>query len=83
MSRFKVALKQCGQCLLTDQKVVTDERRDQILKAIPDDGYFVCHKDPAKQVCCSGYYTQGMSMKVRFVKQVETQAPGFVDWVKL
>ena len=88
--KFKVASKACQRCLLTDAKLVSDEQRDRILKATPDDEYLTCqtallkdrHSDDRK-TCCWSYYSQGASQLVRAVKQLETSRPGLVEWVKL
>lgn len=57
-----VASKQCKNCLLTDNKLVSDERRDQILSDIERiGGKFICHcsshgEGAVKDVCCRGFY---------------------------
>lgn len=58
---FQVATKRCDQCLLSSAKIVSDERRAEILRACAtEDRHFVCHKftiaDSDSQVCCRGFY---------------------------
>jgi len=50
----------CNECLMYKNKVVSDERRVQLLKEITgEQGYFVCHKSSIADdgdVCCKGFY---------------------------
>jgi hypothetical protein len=62
MSGFEVAKKRCDQCLFSGAKIVSDERRAEILRnCARDDTHFICHKftiaeDGDSQVCCRGFY---------------------------
>lgn len=62
MSGFRVCKKRCDQCLFSSAKVVTDDRRAEILRICAErDTHFVCHKftiaeGPDSQVCCRGFY---------------------------
>lgn len=58
---FKVASRACGQCLFGPNKIVSDERKDEVLEECEnEDTYFVCHKstirDPNEGMCCRGFY---------------------------
>lgn len=61
---FQVAKKRCDQCLLSSAKIVSDERRADLLQTCAtEDRHFVCHKfsiaeGPDSQVCCRGFYDQ-------------------------
>lgn len=45
----------CDQCLFSKGKIVTDERKEEILQDCQrKDSFFICHK--SKGVCCSGFY---------------------------
>ena len=54
---FKVMAERCNQCLYSQNKIVSDERRAEILRNVARmDSYFVCHKASIKGavVCCAG-----------------------------
>lgn len=81
---FKVCNKRCDQCLFSAQKIVSDERRDQIIKdCLRTEAHFICHKhtiaDSRSNVCCRGFYdtypnaTQAMQIATRL---------GFIEWVE-
>lgn len=63
---YKLRLQKnpCDQCLLTKNKIVSDQRRDQILKdCVKNDTHFNCHKaqmngeDPINDpLVCRGFY---------------------------
>lgn len=53
--------KQCDQCLFTDNKIVSNERRKDLIKEITSkQSYFECHKASiaGQNHCCRGYYDQ-------------------------
>jgi hypothetical protein len=53
--RLLVYSKPCDQCLFSDRKIVSDDRKDEVIdKALKDDTYFVCHKSDS--VCCHNFY---------------------------
>jgi hypothetical protein len=56
---FKVMSKPCDQCLLSNNKVVSDKRRDELLEGITSEqGYFECHKASIAGTdhCCRNFY---------------------------
>ena len=56
---FKVAQEKCNQCLLTQNKIVDDARRKQIIRdCLRKDRYFICHKATlaGQEVCCRGFF---------------------------
>ncbi|MDR6883050.1 hypothetical protein [Bacillus sp. 3255] len=56
---FQVSDKCCNQCLFSPNKIVSDKRRDNLLKEIcKEQTYFVCHKATiaGKETCCRGFY---------------------------
>ena len=60
---FKVQKKMCDECLFSENKVVGNSRRDQIIKdAVREQSHFICHKSQLKDgkgdVCCRAYYDQ-------------------------
>lgn len=56
---MEIADKCCSQCLFSKNKIVSEQRKTQILKEIKkEQSFFVCHKSSAEggQVCCRGFY---------------------------
>lgn len=56
---MKVSDKCCGQCLFSKNKIVSDRRKESLLKEIVQtQSYFVCHKSSQSggDVCCRGFY---------------------------
>jgi hypothetical protein len=56
---FKVADKRCDQCLMGPNKIVSDERKQDLLEDIlTTQTHFVCHKATinGEDVCCRGFY---------------------------
>lgn len=56
-----VQKKRCNECLYSSQKIVSDERREQIIEdCLEKDHFFVCHKgslcSPKKTIVCRGFY---------------------------
>lgn len=55
---FKRTQKRCGECLFSDNKLVSDERREDIVRTCVSKGtYFVCHKHSmvGADVACRGF----------------------------
>lgn len=84
---FRVAKKRCDQCLFSNAKIVSDERRDEILEGcreLANEKHFVCHKFSMvdEEVCCRAFYddnpmaTQLMQVAARlgFVEFVDEEA---------
>lgn len=54
-----VQRKCCNQCLFTPNKIVSDERKTEILKSCKKhNNHFVCHKATIRgcKVTCRGFY---------------------------
>ena len=52
---FRVKTQQCNQCLFSDNKIVNDARKEEVLRTtLKKDSFFVCHK--TDDVCCKGYW---------------------------
>lgn len=52
---FKVKEEKCDQCLFSPDKIVSNERRREILSDCKkNDTHFNCHKED--DVCCRGFY---------------------------
>lgn len=56
---FEVYQKRCDECLFSKNKIVSDARKDQLLKTIAKkDNFFICHKSSlvGGDICCRGFY---------------------------
>jgi hypothetical protein len=61
--RLRVMKKRCGECLLSDNKIVSDERRSHILRDCARTGnHFLCHKGSLvdEDIVCRGFYDEGI-----------------------
>lgn len=65
---FEVKKEKCDQCLYGKNKLVSDERRKQILSdCSKNDSHFICHKATIdkKDVCCRGFYDASSTNLIR------------------
>lgn len=56
---FQVARRQCGNCLFSRNKIVSDKAKIEVLdQCRRNDTYFVCHHASMKnkEICCRGFY---------------------------
>jgi hypothetical protein len=56
---FDVCAEKCNQCLFSENKIVSDKRRQSLLNEIvKEQSYFECHKATiaGKNTCCRGFY---------------------------
>jgi len=56
---FKVKKKCCGQCLFGKNKIVSDDRKDQLLEECKQtDSHFICHEGTIarEDICCKAFY---------------------------
>ena len=56
---FKVKKECCNQCLFSKDKIVSNKRRQEILKGCREsDNHFICHKASieGKDVCCRSFF---------------------------
>lgn len=70
---FRVMNERCDQCLFSKNKIVSDERRREILEGCKaEDRHFECHKSTLAgvPVCCRGFYDadRGDSTNIRVAK---------------
>jgi len=81
---FKVFDKCCKNCLLSEDSIVSPERRTQLLSKIAkEQSFFICHKATMKgdKVCCRKFYdTLGhVSQNIRIAERL--RAIEFVEQV--
>ena len=58
---LQVCKSRCNQCLYSANKIVSDERKEELLAAIrSEQSYFVCHKSSINggDTCCRGFYDE-------------------------
>lgn len=58
MNKLKVCSHKCDQCLFSKDKIVSNERKQEILEGCQREGkYFICHKSTIKddEVVCAGF----------------------------
>jgi hypothetical protein len=58
---FKVMSERCNQCLYGSDKIVSNDRRKELLRELDGrDNYFICHKSTIAggKVCCRGDFDQ-------------------------
>ena len=68
---FEVYKTKCDQCLYSSNKIVSDERKETLIKGIlRSDKHFTCHKASieGKDICCRGFYDQAPSRKIYMAK---------------
>jgi hypothetical protein len=56
---LKVMKAPCSECLFTENKIVSDARRRQLLRKISkDQTHFICHKATIEgaEYCCRNFY---------------------------
>lgn len=86
---IKVCNTSCDQCLFTKNKIVTDERKAEILKDLEvNEQWFICHKSPDNESgkhMCYGWYLRfahilpltRLAMKMGMLKMVEVPKPKY------
>jgi hypothetical protein len=65
---FPVLAHRCDQCLFGPNKIVTEERKAEVLATVQaEEGHFTCHKATlaGKDVCCRGFYDAMTTIRVR------------------
>jgi len=78
---FKVVKERCDQCLFSDNKIVNNSRRKEVLNDCrKKDIHFICHKFTIagnQDVCCKGFYETQTSQMMRIAQRLN--AVEFVD----
>ncbi|TYR37453.1 hypothetical protein FXV77_05460 [Sphingobacterium phlebotomi] len=76
----KVCNKSCDQCLFTKNKIVSDQRKHQILEQCErDETHFICHKGSiaGQNVVCNGFFRNKTTPYLELAKA--TKRIVFVD----
>jgi hypothetical protein len=77
---LKVCNKSCDQCLFTKNKIVSDERKTELLNiCVRDDTHFICHKGSAvgENIVCNGFYRNRSTTYLELLK-----ATGRIEFVE-
>lgn len=81
---FLVASRCCDQCLFGPNKIVSDDRKEEIIRScLEEDRHFVCHKssirDEREGMACRGFYEKhpGTGRGIRLAKALRVL--GFAD----
>lgn len=59
--KLKICNQACDQCLFTDNRIVSDERANQIIEqCLIGDKYFECHKGTIKgeRIICRSFWNR-------------------------
>lgn len=78
---FKVAKERCNECLFSDNKIVSNKRRKQVLdECRSQDAHFVCHKFTIanQEACCKGFYDSFGTNLIRIAQRLDVVE--FVDF---
>jgi len=65
---FKVKKECCGECLFSENKIINNKRRQNILNSCrQNDNHFICHKATIdnEDICCKGFYDSQTSNMIR------------------
>lgn len=70
----KVCSKSCNQCLFTKNKIVSDERKQEILEDCErNETHFICHKGSiaGQNVVCNGFFRNKTTPYLDLVKATD------------
>jgi len=84
-SKLNVCHKLCDQCLYSKNKIVSDERKEELLQSLQRSSYyFVCHKASilGVKVMCRGYYEANQDTSTLIALEHELELVNFVDLSK-
>lgn len=73
-SVMPVMPKRCDECLFSSAKIVSDERRDEVLESCRTSGRaFECHKASivGEYRVCRGFFDADVSLAVRLAKLLD------------
>ncbi len=68
---FVVQEKMCNECLFSKNKIVSDERKEEILEQVREEQtHFICHKASTAGIpgCCKGFYDNENTFPVALSK---------------
>jgi len=77
---FKVKKECCDQCLFSKDKIVSNKRRQEILKGCREtDSHFICHKASidGDDICCHDFYASQTTNMIRI-----SQRMGWIELVQ-
>jgi len=78
--KFQVYKKPCKNCLFTKDRIVSKERKEEIVEeCIKENTHFICHK--STKICCSSFHKKypGLSISER----IAHISGGKIEYVEL
>lgn len=70
---MKVCEKKCDQCLFGKNKIVSNQRRKEILNnCVKTDSHFQCHKGTivGEDIVCNGFYSSYSTNLIRIMSRL-------------
>lgn len=72
---FEVVSHRCDECLFTANRVVAEDRKDEIIDiALSKNSYFTCHQAQivGRDLCCKGFFDehQNDTLVIRLAKDL-------------
>lgn len=70
---FPIMARRCSECLFGPNKIVSNERRAEILKECKQgDSHFLCHKGSiaGEEICCRGFYEKKTTNLIRIAERM-------------
>lgn len=70
---FQVIAEQCDQCLFSKNKIVSDRRRNQLLRECKKkDAHFICHKATmvGQEACCRVFFDTRSTNLMRIARRI-------------
>lgn len=71
-SKLEVMKYQCSNCLFTKDRVVSEDRANEIIADCTEDpsSHFTCHvaSMEGRDVCCHNFYKKQLNVKMRLAK---------------
>lgn len=77
---FRVCAERCDQCLFSKDKIVSDERRKQLLEDCQKkDKHFTCHK--FNDVCCRGFFDAQLTSAVQLAYRFDKMGMKVIEFI--
>lgn len=80
--KFRVCAKRCNECLFSQNKIVNDARRTEVLaQCKKEDSFFICHKH--SNVCCRGFFDTQDPTIIQVAKRFELMGLDVIEFVEV
>lgn len=69
---FEVKKSQCNQCLFSDNKIVSEDRKKEILRETGENSHFICHKASIEgnSTCCKWFFDNIKNSKIQMAERL-------------